>query len=86
MPEGAVAARTGSIAGWPADGWRFVAPREGLRVFDRGAQAFRLYAGGWRLASAPGAPGGGATVDAEARAALVSILERLVAAGVFAAS
>lgn len=85
-PTGVFAGQAGAIAGWTADGWRFVAPRDGLRVFDRGAQAFRLYSDGWRLAAVPAAPAGGATIDAEARAAIVSILERLVAAGVFASN
>ncbi|HUQ14377.1 MAG TPA: DUF2793 domain-containing protein [Novosphingobium sp.] len=85
-PTGVFAGRPGVIAGWTGDGWRFVEPRDGLRVFDRGAQAFRLYSGGWRFAATPAAPSGGATVDAEARATIVSILERLADAGVFAAS
>ena len=85
-PTGAFLGHSGSLAGWTGDGWRFVLPRDGLRVFDRSNAAFRLYRGGWRRQVTPAAPGGGATVDAEARATIAMLLERLVDAGVFAAS
>ena len=85
-PTGVFAGHAGALAGWTGDGWRFVAPRDGLRVFDRGNGAFRLYRGGWQRQVAPAAPSGGSTVDAEVRAALALLAARLIDAGVFAAS
>lgn len=85
-PTGLFAGRAGSLAGWTGDGWRFVLPHDGLRVFDRGNAAFRLYGGGWRRQIVPIAPSGGAVIDAEARGAIALMLERLMQAGVFATS
>ena len=85
-PTGAFAGHAAAIAGWTSAGWRFVDGSAGLRVFDKAAGCFRHFDEGWRLPAAPAAPAGGATMDAEARAAIVSILERLAAAGIFAAS
>src|SRR3989344_8476869 len=75
--SGAWVGEEGALALWTSGGWRFVAPRPGMR-------AHRLSDGGWlRFDGAalvePGpiaSPAGGATVDSEARAA--------VAAGVLA--
>lgn len=86
LPTGLFAGRAGSLAGWTGDGWRFVRPRDGLRVFDRGNAAFRLYHGQWRRQIVPGAPAGGVTIDIEARAAIALLLERLTDAGIFATS
>ena len=83
-PSGAFAGRAAAIAGWTADGWRFVAAREGFVVFDRAAQCFRRFSDAWEKPVAPAAPASGATIDVEARDTLVSIIEKLVAAGVFA--
>ena len=83
-PTGDFAEHALGIAGWTADGWRFVAPRDGFVVFDRAAQCFRRFTGIWEKPVAPSSPTGGATIDVEARDALVRILEKLVDAGVFA--
>jgi hypothetical protein len=84
-PAGAFAGHAHAIAGWTSNGWRFVPPREGLQVFDRSHQCFRLYAAGWRLPASPAAPTGGTTVDVQARAAIAELVMGLVAAGVLAA-
>ncbi|MBX9860394.1 MAG: DUF2793 domain-containing protein [Sphingomonas sp.] len=48
-PNGAWAGHAHAIAGWTSGGWRFVAPREGLSVWDRGeGQQSRFAGGGWR--------------------------------------
>lgn len=83
-PSGIFTGRAGAIAGWTAAGWRFVTPAPGFVVYDRTAQCFRLFSGTWRKPLAPGAPTGGAVIDSEARAAIVNIVETLVAAGVLA--
>lgn len=81
-PLGAFAGQAEAIAGWTSAGWRFVAPHDGLRVFDRSEQCFRLYAGGWRAPTGAEAPTGGTTIDLEARAALVALIEVLANAAV----
>ena len=84
-PTGAFIGQADAIAGWTNDGWRFVGARDGMRVFDRSRQCFRLYSAGWRLPVGPALPSGGTTVDAEARSILASLLAALAGAGVLAA-
>lgn len=80
---GAFAGQTDRIAAWSEGGWRFIAPREGMRAFDISATAQRLYAGGnWRLAAAPVSPSGGSVVDSQARVAIAAIIASLRSAGV----
>jgi len=83
-PSGEFAGHAAAIAGWSEAGWRFVAAAVGLRVFDKSAACFRHYDGAWRLPALLAAPSGGATIDAEARAALVNLIETLADAGIFA--
>ncbi|MET0251386.1 MAG: DUF2793 domain-containing protein [Novosphingobium sp.] len=85
-PQGDFAGHDGEIAGRTEAGWRFVEPRDGLHVFDRASGSFRLYAGSWRRPAAPVMPTGGAVIDAEARGALASLLQKLIQAGVLATS
>jgi hypothetical protein len=54
-PDGEWAGRAGCVAGWTAGGWRFVAPREGMRLWLGLARGFALFADGeWRLGQAHG--------------------------------
>lgn len=85
-PNGAFAAHAGSLACWTGGGWRFAAPRDGLRVFDQQMAAFLLFHGGWRRCVKPATPSGGATIDSELRLAFDSLIEKLLEAGVFATS
>lgn len=81
-PTGAFAGHADQIAGWNEGGWQFIAPRNGLRVFDISTGADRLYLGGsWRNTAAPAAPSGGSVVDSEARTAIAAILAALNNAG-----
>lgn len=76
-PVGAWAEHAGAIAGWTEGGWRFVAPRVGMAAWSRAdATTARFAEARWRLdRSAPvPAPAGGATVDAECRAAVAAML------------
>jgi hypothetical protein len=96
-PTGDWADRADAIAGWTANGWRFVAPHVGMVVWSI---ADRLEARfddtGWTLgqvvaaqvmiggvavlgtrAPAIDSPGGGATVDVQARTAIDAILTAL---------
>jgi len=82
---GLFSGQTDRIAAWSEGGWRFLVPREGMRVYDIAAAAYRLYSGGtWRLASAPSAPSGGSIIDSQARAAIAAIIASLRNAGVMA--
>lgn len=76
--------RDGALAGWTGGGWRFVAPRTGLRIFDIAAAAFRIFDGAWTAPpAAPPAPLDGTTVDAEARLAIAQIITRLCDVRIF---
>ncbi len=57
-------------------------PRDGLRLLDRSTGQLMLYRGGWTVATAPASPSGGATVDAEARAAIAELIAALADAGI----
>ncbi|KTF69808.1 DUF2793 domain-containing protein [Sphingomonas sp. HT-1] len=47
-PSGAWEGRAGCLAGWTAAGWRFVAPREGLRIWIAETQSpAQFVAGQW---------------------------------------
>ena len=96
VPSGDWAGHAGHVAGWTAAGWRFVAPREGMRIWLDTDRGFALFAGGeWRIGEVHGKlfverqqvvgirgaaipePEGGMVVDAEARAAIVALLQAL---------
>ncbi|MFM9934755.1 MAG: DUF2793 domain-containing protein [Novosphingobium sp.] len=80
---GVFAGQTDRIAAWSEGGWRFLAPRDGLRAYDISASAHRIYAGGeWRLAAAPPAPSGGTVIDSQARTAIAAIIAALRNAGI----
>lgn len=81
---GAFAGQTDRIAAWSEGGWRFIAPRDGMRTYDISASAHRLYAAGsWRLIAAPSGPSGGTVIDSQARTALAAIIAALRTAGIF---
>ena len=78
--------RTGQVALRQAGQWRYVAPRDGLRVLNRATgQDLRRVAGVWRAVSPPAAPTGGSVIDAEVRASLAALVAALRQAGIFAA-
>lgn len=81
-PAGGWNGRAGQLAGRQAGGWLFIAPRDGLRVFDKAARQAALYDGEWLRAAAPESPAGGSTIDAEARTAIDNLIETLRVAGI----
>lgn len=81
---GAWAGEDGKLASYQAGNWLFATPNDGMRLFDRSTGQMLLYRGGWQRPAAPAAPSGGATVDAEARAALAALVSVLEQAGIFA--
>lgn len=54
-PTGAWSGQAAALAGWSDDGWRFVAPREGMAVWSRadGATA-RFVEGAWQTGTLAG--------------------------------
>ena len=88
VPEDAAGDWTGrenNLVAWTGGGWRYVSPREGMRVFVRdGTGNVQYHSGGWEkppLDTAPvapvAAPEGGTTVDVEARQAIATMIARL---------
>ncbi len=80
---GVWAGQDGAIAAFTAGGWRVIAPIDGLCVLVKSTgETVRYSNGGWSLVlAAPQAAisdvAGGATVDAESRAAISAILGAL---------
>ena len=95
-PTGAWAGHASAIACATEGGWRFIAAREGMLVWRNDSSVFSMHRdGAWPAAAvmigddivlsgrkpAVASPTGGATVDIEARAAIISILDRMRAHG-----
>jgi hypothetical protein len=67
-------------------GWRFLAPFEGMAVWDRATGCvWRHRAGMWLRGNAIVPPTGGATIDQEARRAVAAMIELLRDHGLTAA-
>lgn len=82
-PTGAWTGRAHCIAGWTDGGWRSVAPMAGMRAFLGPDGPYARWDGAtWGIESAVAAPTGGATIDAEARAAITAIIGALTAHGI----
>ena len=82
--DGAWAGQVGKLAFRQSGNWIFVAPRAGLRVLDRSSGQDLRFVGTWRAPTAPDSVSGGTVIDAEARAALATLIARLRDAGIFA--
>lgn len=74
--------RADQIAIWCDGGWRFVAPRAGMRVVRSSDGAWLHYAAGeWSTPGTVPNPSGGVTIDAEARASIAALILSLEAHG-----
>jgi len=62
--------------------WHFVAPVEGLVLFDRAVGRMLVFRSQWRLSSAPAEPAGGTVIDTETRAAIGAIIDALRTLGI----
>ena len=81
-PGGVWAGEAGAIAIWTAGGWRFAAPRAGIRAVRLTDGAWLRYdGGGWIEPATIAGPAGGATVDSEARSAIIALILHLGAQG-----
>ncbi len=63
--------------------WHFVAPKAGLRLFDRQAGTLLHYDSTWKSANEPALASGGTVIDAEARQMLLELVEALRILGIF---
>ncbi|SFF74028.1 Protein of unknown function [Novosphingobium sp. CF614] len=77
------AGREQTLACRQAGNWIFIAPRDGMRIFDLSTGQEQLFFHFWRKASTPVEPLGGTTVDGEARAAIGDLIAELRALGIF---
>lgn len=82
---GAWAGKEERLAILVAGGWQYIAPAEGMMVFDKSAAGFVIYRSHWQPASVVAVPTGGAVIDVEARAALAALITSLQIMGVLAA-
>lgn len=82
---GAWAGKEDRLAILVAGEWHFIAPAEGMMVFDRAAARFVIYRSHWQPASVTAVPTGGTVIDVEARAALSELIASLQIMGVLAA-
>lgn len=82
-PDGAWTGQAGKLACRQLGNWLFVAPRDGLAVLNRADGQVIRYLDGWSTPAAPALPTGGATVDAELRAAFAALLDALADAHIF---
>lgn len=76
------AGKADSIALCQGGAWTFIAPRDGMHVFDLSEGQNRLFFRSWRKALLIAEPVGGSTVDGEARAAIAELMASLQAVGV----
>ncbi|MGN6689383.1 MAG: DUF2793 domain-containing protein [Sphingopyxis sp.] len=75
--------RANHIAIWSDGGWRFVAPRAGMRVVRLSDGGWLHCAGGeWSLPGSVPNPEGGVTIDVEARASIAALILSLEAHGI----
>ena len=84
-PTGAWAGQQGKLACRQSGNWLFVAPRDGTRLLDRSSGQEKRYFVGWQVPAAPATITGGSTIDAEARAAVATLVVALRVAGIFPA-
>lgn len=85
-PTGGWVGQADSVAIWTAGGWRFSAPRNGMRACRIADGAWlRFEAGAWVVPAPLGAPVGGAVIDSEARTVIADLILLLAAHGVLIA-
>ena len=74
-PNGLWKGKENHIAGWSAGGWRFIAPRQAMEVYlTDNVVKLSFFDDVWQPNTVIAEPSAGATVDAQARQAVDSIL------------
>tara|TARA_R110002033_G_scaffold48042_1_gene93771 strand:+ start:21131 stop:21580 length:450 start_codon:yes stop_codon:yes gene_type:complete len=74
------------IAGWTGNGWLFISPLPMMRIYVESASSFAVYRESWHLSGEIAGPAGGSVIDAEARAAIESILLALTGNGILSSA
>jgi Protein of unknown function (DUF2793) len=82
-PTGSWTGKSAMVASRQAGNWLFVAPRDGMRIFDRSNKRERVFSTTWKSPEPPAAPTGGAVIDAEARTAITQLIAQLRLSGLF---
>lgn len=55
VATGTWAGKSGQVAGWTSGGWRFIAPREGMRFYVRSAGTWAVFReGAWEIGTVRG--------------------------------
>ena len=85
QPTGAWASHAGQIAFFQSGNWFFAQPVERMVAYDASAAQQIIFDASWQAATDVTLVTGGATQDAEARAAIAGILDALRAAGILPA-
>lgn len=75
----------GCLAGWLAGTWHIFQPTPGMTVWETSTRQRLHFDGSWQRPATPAVPGGGTTVDSEARAAVSELVLALQQAGILAA-
>ena len=75
--------KSDQIAGWSDGGWHYIKPQESMKIIMQDDHSLAIYRdGSWQFIAQVNAPVGGAIIDAEARAAIDSILDILRTANI----
>lgn len=82
--SGAWSGHADCLAVMVAGDWRFIAPAEGMVIFDRAGDHLLVFRAAWTQASAPALPSTGSVVDVEARSALQALVGALQGIGILA--
>jgi hypothetical protein len=82
--SGAWAGQADCLAVLVAGDWHFIAPTEGMAIFDRASDHLLVFRGAWTQANGPALPSGGSVIDAEARTALAALVAALRDLGILA--
>lgn len=70
------------IASYQGSAWRFIEPKQGMRVFDKEQGQFWLFDTQWSAGSISGEPEGGTNIDTEARATISELVQVLKNSGI----
>jgi len=76
------AGHDGDVAVLIGGAWQFIAPFDGMQMFDQAAGQFLIFRSGWVDVNAPADVQGGSVVDVEARSAIADLSQALRSIGI----
>lgn len=71
------------LACWDGEQWTFCQPLAGMHVYNADSGERWVYRDEWIRAERPDEPSGGAVVDAQAREAIVALIDKLATLAIF---